>query len=168
MQGLRKSVTASHPSVHTPDYSPLLHNSILAFVITRYPHLCSSASRSTIGSPLRIEVAQRTYNPAATFAERARSLIESEASRPDVSTAKGLMLLGSYHSANEYQSLGWLYEGMGVRMAQTCGLPCHGRANVSTVGLNADCTTLVNRGVMSTSMKELRDRSLWTIYIQDQ
>ncbi|ORY35317.1 fungal-specific transcription factor domain-domain-containing protein [Naematelia encephala] len=147
LAGLFASVTSSSPLARNAQYSPLLHNSILALAISRCPHL--------FAAPDETELPGNAGMAAAAFAQRARWLFEEEAVKPMISTAQGLMLLGSYHSVAGSLSLGWFYESMGVRMAQT-------------MGLNADCSSLVARGVISPEMRIIRDRALWTVYMQDQ
>jgi hypothetical protein len=89
----------------TTHYSPLLHNVILAIAILNSPETIppDHGDSKTLMSLL---------------ASHATSLIETEMLGPMTTTARGLMLLGSYHFHNLNRHLGWCYAGMGVRVAQ--------------------------------------------------
>ncbi|RXK38884.1 hypothetical protein M231_03833 [Tremella mesenterica] len=142
LSGLYASITNSSPkNMH---YSPLLHNVILALACQLSPQTVSPSTDPTIAC-----------NVAEALGERARGYIEEEADTPQLSTVKGMMLLGSYHWSRGKHSLGWFYEGMGVRIAQR-------------LGLNADCSALVARGLITAEAKTHRDRAFFTVYCQDQ
>lgn len=46
------------------------------------------------------------------YAMRAKAYIEDEAQRPNICVVQALSLLGSFHSTNGDQNLGYLYFGM--------------------------------------------------------
>ncbi|GJN93253.1 hypothetical protein Rhopal_006300-T1 [Rhodotorula paludigena] len=121
----------------TSFYSPLLHNAIIA--------LACALSNDT-------RVSDRSA--ARACAARAKALLEDEGERPQLSTQQGLLLVGSYHSGNSLQGLGYLYSGIGFRMSQT-------------LGLGIDCSPLLERGVITAAMKQQRTRVMWTAYVQD-
>ncbi|ORY35048.1 fungal-specific transcription factor domain-domain-containing protein [Naematelia encephala] len=137
--GLYASASSSSPSWRNSHYSPLLHNAMLALT-------CPLAADRP---------GHYDHSRAELLANQASSYLDAEACQPMISTVRGLMLLGSYHWSTWRHSLGWLYEGMGVRMAQT-------------LGLNVDCSNLVTRGVITEAVKKQRDRAFFTVYTQDQ
>lgn len=72
-----------------------------------------------------------------------------------LSTLQGLLLLGSYHSGNGLQGLGYLYSGIAFRM-------CH------TLGLGIDTSAYVSRGLLTEETRKARDRVMWCAYVQDK
>ena len=96
--------TASSRTAH---YSPFLHNIILALALLNSSKLWPS-----------IEGDAREISRA--LATHAASMMEAELSRPMTTTARGLMLLGSYNFHNLNRNLGWLYASLGVRTGQLC------------------------------------------------
>lgn len=52
------------------------------------------------------------------YANTAKRLIEAECQKPDLSVVHALSILGSFHSSQGEQTLGYLYFGMSVRMSQ--------------------------------------------------
>ncbi|ESK84965.1 fungal specific transcription [Moniliophthora roreri MCA 2997] len=119
----------------TSYYSPLLHNAVLSMGA----NFCEDP---------RLGIRDR----GRPFAMKAIEAITIEGERPMLSTVSGLMLLGSYHSGNAKQSLGYLYAGMGLRMCQT-------------LGLGIDCSS---SNLISASLKRERDRTFYMAYIQDK
>ncbi|OCF36239.1 hypothetical protein I316_02112 [Kwoniella heveanensis BCC8398] len=131
---------SSHP-IRSSRYSPFLHNIILALAILNAPEILS-----VTGQDPR-EIAQSIVSHVV-------GMIGAELSQPETTTAKGLMLLGSFFFHNRQRNEGWLYANMGVRMAQL-------------LGLGADCQDLVDRGRISAKAKAVRDQTFWTVYCQD-
>lgn len=86
----------------TSFYSPLLHNAIIALA-------CALSNDPRVSDRLA----------ARACAARAKALLEDEGERPQLSTQQGLLVVGSYHSGNSLQGLGYLYSGIGFRMSQT-------------------------------------------------
>ncbi|THH02957.1 hypothetical protein EW145_g6655 [Phellinidium pouzarii] len=97
-------------------YSPFLHNSLLAL----------ATAFSTDAEVRKLETRMR-------FAEEAKTYIEDECSWPNISTVQALGILASYYSGQGHQTLGFMYFGMSVRIAQA-------------LGLSADCTPLLRAG----------------------
>ena len=93
-------------------YSPLLHNTILSLACQISPETVSPTADTRQSGGL-----------AAVLAAHARGMIDEEAGRPQLSTAKGMMLLGAYSWSIGSHSLGWFYEGIGARMAQARASP---------------------------------------------
>lgn len=91
--------------VRTTHYSPLLHNVILALAVLNSPETIPADH----GDPKAV---------MSVLASHATGMIETEMLRPMTTTARGLMLLGSYQFHNLNRHLGWCYAGMGVRIAQ--------------------------------------------------
>lgn len=91
----------SQPSAKTPHYSPMLHNALLA-----------------LATAFSDDARLRSVRTRAWFAERAKSYVEHECARPNVSVVHALGLIASFHSGQGDQTLGYLYFGMASRMAQ--------------------------------------------------
>ncbi|KAF9260696.1 hypothetical protein L218DRAFT_1079168 [Marasmius fiardii PR-910] len=123
-----------NPPCRTSFYSPMLHNAILSMAANFCDDRLGNEDR---GKP---------------FATRAIESIGIEGERPMLSTVSALMLLGSYHSGNAKQTLGYMYAGMGLRMCQT-------------LGLGIDCST---SNLISPLLKRERDRTFYMAYIQDK
>jgi hypothetical protein len=85
----------------TAHYGPLLHNAIL----------------STGVAYLDVDFAVKDRLGAA-FARRVRDLMEEEIDAPMLSTVVGLLLVGSHFSGTTRQSVGYVYSGIGIRLAQ--------------------------------------------------
>lgn len=51
------------------------------------------------------------------FAQQATKFLEREWTAPYLSTVIGCMLLGTFHQVSAQPTLGWVYEGVGVRLA---------------------------------------------------
>jgi hypothetical protein len=90
----------SETPVKTPNYSPMLHNSILA-----------------IGLCFSDEIHLRQADVRKTFAMEAKSHLEHEGMNPTVATVQALAHLASYYSLAAEHNLGWLYIGMALRCA---------------------------------------------------
>jgi hypothetical protein len=86
------------------DYSPFLHNVILAFG-------CLSMAKNDLYYP-----SGQILGPL--FAQTASRMIDGELAAPLTTTSRGLMLLGSYHFFNSQRNLGWMTAGMGARVGQ--------------------------------------------------
>ncbi|GAA5899523.1 hypothetical protein JCM8208_000581 [Rhodotorula glutinis] len=126
------------PPTRLSGYSPLLHNAILA-----------------LACALSDDQRAKESGAAKSLARQAKALVEEEGERPTLSTLQGLLLVGSFHSGNRLQGLGYLYSGVGFRMSQT-------------LGLGIDCSGLVRRGVLTEAIKTSRDRAMWSAFTQDK
>lgn len=89
------------------------------------------------------------------FAEKAATYLEKEWNAPVLSTVIGCMLLGTFHQVSAQPTLGWVYEGIGVRLA-------------NVLGLHMDSTELAARGMISPELKRARDYCWATVAIQDK
>jgi hypothetical protein len=89
------SVPASHPSPKTPHYSPMLHNALVALGL------------AFVDDQKLRDLKSRQY-----FANKAKSYIESECSKPNLSVVNALSILASFHSSKGDQTLGYLFFGM--------------------------------------------------------
>lgn len=107
LTGLYANAFAQLP-VRNQQYSPFLHNVFLAI--------------ACLLAPAGLLMAEMNSHTALAFAEHAHGMIDDEAKKPMTTTVRGLMLLGTFHFQNTQRNLGWLYEGMGARMAQICQL----------------------------------------------
>lgn len=88
-------VPRSQAPPKTPHYSPMLHNALIALA-------------SAFSDDPRI----RDRKARQYFAAEAKSLIEAECQRPSISVVQALSILGSYHSSQGEQTLGYLYFGV--------------------------------------------------------
>ena len=124
---------------HTPlarftHYSPFLHNIILAIAL-----MWSD------------DEFLRQTSTRAVFAQKAETYLSVEIARPTLATVQGLALKSSYHSTLGDHTGGWAYFGMADRAAlsrESSLLRRCARTDFA-VGLNLNCTTLVDAGRMS-------------------
>lgn len=110
LNGLQGSAT-SHRPLRNHDYSPFLHNVVLAFGCISLAKDDPFHRSGQILGPL--------------FAQRASEMIDEELTAPLTTTSRGLMLLGSYHFFNSQRNLGWMTAGMGARVGQIRELEVH-------------------------------------------
>ena len=90
------------PSVtRSANYSPLLHNAILATACIQHEDpRCDAAA-------------------AEAFVQKSQQYLNEEGSRPMLSTCQGIQLIGSYYTSLSNQGLGYLYTGIAIRMTHT-------------------------------------------------
>ncbi len=86
---------ASSGTVKTPHYSPMLHNALIASLLHSPTIHASTVSR-----------------PGEQYAIKAKSYLEDECEKPNICVVQALSLLGSFHSSNGDQNLGYLYFGI--------------------------------------------------------
>ncbi|KAF8892873.1 hypothetical protein BD779DRAFT_1507469 [Infundibulicybe gibba] len=123
--------------LQTAHYSPMLHNALLALA-------------TAFSDDLRIrDLKARQY-----FAVAAKNLIESECQKPNLSVVHALSILGSFHSSQGDQTLGYLYFGMSARMSQA-------------LGLNIECSPWVRSGLINEYDMLDRYWAYWTTFTQD-
>jgi hypothetical protein len=84
----------SQPPPKTPHYSPMLHNALIALA-------------TAFSDDPRI----RDLNSRQFFARKAKSYIEAECQRPNISVVHALSIIGSFHSSQGDQTLGYMYFG---------------------------------------------------------
>lgn len=87
-------VPRSQTPPKTAHYSPMLHNALVA--------LASAFS----DDPRIRDIKSRQY-----FANAAKNFIEDECQKPNISVVHALSILGSYHSSQGDQTLGYIYFG---------------------------------------------------------
>ncbi|EJT98056.1 hypothetical protein DACRYDRAFT_101988 [Dacryopinax primogenitus] len=122
----------------TAQYSPLLHNAILALAT-------AWSDDPVLSSP---EVRDK-------FARRAKVCIDIEASKPTLSTLHGLTILSSYYSGKGDQGLGWMYFGTAVRLSYA-------------IGLDLDTSSWVENGPLTETDNLERDLSCASLVMQDK
>jgi hypothetical protein len=61
----------------------------------------------------------RDFKARQYFADKAKSYLEAECQKPNISVVQALSLIGSFHSSQGDQTLGYLYFGMSARVSQT-------------------------------------------------
>lgn len=88
-------VPRSQPPPKTPHYSPMLHNALVALAL------------AFLDEPELRDLKARQY-----FANTAKSFIEAECEKPNISVVHALSILASYHSSQGDQTLGYMYFGM--------------------------------------------------------
>ena len=86
----------------TPHYSPMLHNALVALAL------------AFLDDPRLRDFKTRQY-----FAERAKSFLEAECREPNISVVQALSLVGSFHSSQGDQTLGYMYCGTFFRLMET-------------------------------------------------
>lgn len=105
LMGLQSSAHSDQTEgLRTAHYSPFFHNIVLAISLL-LANECMPPQ-------------ERAHSIARQFIQHAVSMIDTEMRRPLSTTARGLMLLGTFHFHDRQRNLGWLYEGMGARTAQ--------------------------------------------------
>ncbi|KIK68195.1 hypothetical protein GYMLUDRAFT_237288 [Collybiopsis luxurians FD-317 M1] len=120
----------------TSHYSPMLHNALLA-----------------LATGFSDNPAIRDYRARKYFADEAKRLMESEVQRPNVSVIHALSILGSFHSSNGEQGLGYVYFGIGIRVSQA-------------LGLSVDCSAWVKSGRITTHDMYDRNLTYWMMHTQ--
>ncbi|KIM41300.1 hypothetical protein M413DRAFT_445331 [Hebeloma cylindrosporum] len=131
------SVPRSQPPPKTPHYSPMLHNALVALAL------------AFLDEPELRDLKARQY-----FANTAKSFIEAECEKPNISVVHALSILASFHSSQGDQTLGYMYFGMSARMSQA-------------LGLNVDCSEWVRLGLIDEADKLDRNWANWTTFSQD-
>jgi hypothetical protein len=97
--------TVAHATIQSADYSPYLHNVILAVAALNAPEY--DMTRRTSGMSL-----------SETFAQHASEMLPAELDCPTTTTVRATMLLGSCLFYNLQRNRGWLYVVQGSRIAQ--------------------------------------------------
>jgi hypothetical protein len=78
---------------NTPHYSPMLHNALLTLAL------------AFLDEPFR------NLKTRECYAIHAKSFIEAECQKPNLSAVRALSVLGSFHSSQGDQTLGYMYFG---------------------------------------------------------
>ncbi|KAJ4243815.1 hypothetical protein NW762_014692 [Fusarium torreyae] len=89
------------------------------------------------------------------FANRAKSLLDSELERPRLSTVQGLAILSTHEGGATRDSRGWLYSGMAMRLA-------------FDLGLHIDPTPYVISGKMAPVEARVRNVTFWGTFATDR
>jgi hypothetical protein len=129
-------------------YSPFLHNIILAMAL-RWAD----------------DPALNTPRNRMTLAAAAEMHLSRELPRPTLATVQGLAFKSSYHSTLGDHTGGWAYFGMADRAAQSRTFP--NLYELMAVGLNIDCSALVQAAQMSEQEMLLRRNTFWSIFTQE-
>ncbi|KAJ7151924.1 fungal-specific transcription factor domain-containing protein [Mycena crocata] len=130
-------VPRAHTPPKTPHYSPMLHNALIA--------LATAFS----DDPRIRDLKSRQY-----FAAAAKNYIEEECQRPNISVVHALSILGSFHSSQGDQMLGYMYFGMSARISQA-------------LGLSIDSSSWVRAGLITHDNMLDRNWAYWTTFTQD-
>ncbi|KAJ7116214.1 hypothetical protein C8R43DRAFT_1242292 [Mycena crocata] len=131
------SVPRSRTPPRTPHYSPMLHNAVVAM------------ATAFSDDPRIRDIKSRQY-----FAAAAKSCIEDECQKPNISVVQALSCLGSFHSAQDEQMLGHMYFGMSCRIGQA-------------LGLSIDSSSWVRAGRITHDDMLDRNWAYWTLFAQD-
>jgi hypothetical protein len=91
------SVPATQAAPKTPHYSPMLHNALM------------SLATAFSDDPRIRDLSSRQY-----FARKAKTYMEAECHRPNISVLHALSILGSFHSSQGEQTLGYVYFGQSI------------------------------------------------------
>ena len=92
----------SQPTPKTPHYSPMLHNALVALALAL------------------LDEPYNDFKIRQVYASRAKSFIEAECRKPNLSVVHALSVLASFHCSHGDQTLGYMYFGMSARMSQAC------------------------------------------------
>ncbi|KAH6903222.1 hypothetical protein BKA70DRAFT_603926 [Coprinopsis sp. MPI-PUGE-AT-0042] len=125
------------PPPQTAHYSPMLHNVLVALAL------------NLLDDP----VLKATETKELYIAE-AKKYIDKECGQPNLSTVHALSTLGTYHSSQGDQTLGFMYFGMSARVSQA-------------LGLDVDCSEWIKSGLIEESDVLDRYWTFWTIFAQD-
>ncbi|KAK0205282.1 fungal-specific transcription factor domain-containing protein [Desarmillaria ectypa] len=136
LRDMYRAITSSG-TVKTPHYSPMLHNALIALAtaFSDDPHINSFKTRER-------------------YAIKAKSYLDYECEKPNICVVQALSLLGSFHSSNGDQNLGYLYFGMSTKVGQI-------------LGLEVDCSKLVTAGKISHDDMLDRNWAHWTAFSLD-
>ncbi|KAF8961449.1 hypothetical protein BDZ97DRAFT_1829377, partial [Flammula alnicola] len=124
-------------ALSTPHYSPMLHNALVA-----------------LGLAFLDEHRFRDLKARQYFANTAKSFIEAECRKPNLSVVHALSILASFHSSQGDQTLGYMYFGMSARMGQACKSSYF-------------CFSWVKLGLMDETDMLDRRWANWTTFTQD-
>ena len=97
------SVPRTQTPPKTTHYSPMLHNALLALAL------------AFLDDP-----SVRDYKARQYFADEAKKYLETEASKPNLSTVHALSILGTFHSSQGAQTLGFMYFGEHLSISSCC------------------------------------------------
>lgn len=164
------SVPASQPPPKTPHYSPMLHNALIALAaaFSDDPRICDLATRQK-------------------FATVAKGYIDVECQKPNICVVQALSLLGSFHSSQGDENLGYMYFGESDEDAQNRArltfppryehpnwsnplvdfilrAGCYANPMSYSVGLNIDCSGWVKSGLISHDDMLDRNWAHWTSF----
>ncbi|KAJ7747455.1 hypothetical protein DFH07DRAFT_1062746 [Mycena maculata] len=131
------SIPRSSVPPKTPHYSPMLHNALIALAaaFSNDPRISALESRQH-------------------FAAAAKNYIEDECQRPNISVVHALSIIGSFHSSQGDQMLGYLYFGMSARIGQA-------------LGLSIDSSAWVRAGLITHDDMLDRNWAYWTTFSND-
>ncbi|KAF9026866.1 hypothetical protein BDZ89DRAFT_832235 [Hymenopellis radicata] len=134
-------VALSVPRHQTPPktshYSPMLHNALMA-----------------LATAFSDDPKIRDYKSRKYFSDEAKRLWESECAKPNLAMVHALSLLGSFHSTNGEQTIGYVYFGMSTRLSQA-------------LGLSFDSSTWVQASLITHDDMVDRNWAYWTLFSQD-
>ncbi|KAJ7291289.1 fungal-specific transcription factor domain-containing protein, partial [Mycena rebaudengoi] len=131
------SVPVSQRPPKTPNYSPMLHNAILALA-------------SAFSDDPRIQ----DTRTKRSFMVAARDRLESECQKPDVSLVHSLGFMGTFHAEQGTPILGDCHHGMSARVSQA-------------LGLGLDVSEWVKSGIITSDEMRGRNYTHWTLFTWD-
>ncbi|KAJ7062681.1 hypothetical protein C8F01DRAFT_985817, partial [Mycena amicta] len=140
LRDMHRYLTHPHPYPHklkTAHYSPMLHNALLA-----------------LGSAYSDDPRVRSVSARRAISAHAKSFIEAEVIRPDISVVHALAIVGSFHSSHGEMMLGWMYFGMSARISQA-------------LGLSIDTSPWVRSGLITHADMVDRNWTYWITFTQD-
>lgn len=131
-----------------PNYSPLLHNIILA-----------------IGLAFSDEEHLRVLSTRRKFAAEGEKHVDRECSHPCVATVQALAIRSSFASTMGDYSLGWVHHGLANRL-------CYARKTgscspLTLVGLHVNTEALVARGKLNREDAVQRNVTFWSCFCQE-
>ncbi|KAJ7704436.1 fungal-specific transcription factor domain-containing protein [Mycena rosella] len=131
------SVPRSQRPPKTPHYSPMLHNALLslALMFSDDPYARDPKTRQI-------------------FADTAKSCLEAQCQKPDISLVQALAFLGTYYADVDDRIVADLYFGMSSRMSLT-------------LGLGVDAKAWVKAGLITSDEMLSRNWAHWSIFSMD-
>ncbi|KAJ6588309.1 hypothetical protein B0H19DRAFT_203041 [Mycena capillaripes] len=130
-------IPRSEPPPRTVYYSPMLHNAVLSISasFSDHPHLRDPKTRHY-------------------FAIAAKSYLEAECKKPDISLMHSLAFIGTYFADLGDRIQGELFFGMSSRLSMT-------------LGLGIDATALLKTGLINQDEMHGRNWAHWTLFSLD-
>ncbi|KAJ7028678.1 hypothetical protein C8F04DRAFT_963733 [Mycena alexandri] len=140
------SVPVSHTPPRTPNYSPMLHNALLAVsaIFSDDPYIRDAKTR-------------------LHFADAAKACIEAECKKPDLSLAQALGLLGTFFADLGDRMYGDLFFGDAARTS-LCSTRINLISGLHVVGLDVDSLACTKASRMTFDEMHSRNWTHWSMF----
>ncbi|KAG8790542.1 hypothetical protein FRC12_011646 [Ceratobasidium sp. 428] len=94
-------------------------------------------------------------NRRAVYSTRAEATVVHELGRPRMATMQAIQLMSTFQMGAGRVSVAWSLNGLAVALS-------------NRLGLHIDASDAVKRGIMSETMKRIRDMEFWGLFVQDR